>query len=120
MKKNFKLLALALLACATIYACKNNPEATEAEVDTMVVTDLEADEMLEGPADDVAEVTEEPTVKETVKKETTKAANKVVKAAAETATEAATEATKKAIEDAATVGTKEQASDKAKKNPFRK
>lgn len=119
MKKNFKLLALALLACATIYACKNN--TTEAEADTVVMTEIEEEALCEGPADEVAEVTtEEATVKETVKKEATKAANKVVKAAAETATEAATEATKKAIEDAATVGTKEQAADKAKKNPFRK
>lgn len=93
MKKNFKLLALALLACATIYACKNN--TTEAEADTVVMTEIEEEALCEGPADEVAEVTtEEAAVKETVKKEATKAANKVVKAAAETATEVATEAVK--------------------------
>lgn len=93
MKKTFKLMALAVLACATVVACNNNKN-TETVADTLPCVD---ETMVEqAPEEEVAEaiVEETETVKETVKKEATKAANKVVTAAAETATEVATEAVK--------------------------
>ena len=69
MKKNFKVLGLAVLACATIVACNNNAQPEEA-IDTTVVEEVVVEE---APVVEevVVEATEaqpqEETLKETVK-----------------------------------------------------
>lgn len=78
MKKNVKLIALAVAALTFAVACNNNKPANEDSIiDTTAVEDL----MMIEPVDSLETVAEEPVAEEPVKKATTqkKADNEPVK-----------------------------------------